>query len=100
MNDPPTAIICSLDKFLTGAIQECHSRKLRVGKDISLVGYNDYDNFLNSQNITHISHPLTRMGEIAVENLAKIENGKKPKNFGRLIDPILYEGKSDGPIKK
>ena len=99
-DDPPTAIICSLDKFLTGALQECRSRNLRVGKDISLVGYNDYDNYLNSQNITHISHPLTKMGEIAVENLEKIENGKKPKNLGILIDPILYEGNSDGPIKK
>ena len=100
LDDPPTAIICSLDKFLTGALQEFHERKLRVGKDISLVGYNDYDDYLNSQNITYISHPLSKMGKIAVENLEKIENGKEPKNLGILIDPILYEGKSDGPIKK
>ena len=100
LDDPPTAIICSLDKYITGALKECQNRKLRVGKDISLVGYNDYDDYLNSQNITYISHPLSKMGKIAVENLKKIENGKKPKDLGILIDPILYEGNSDGPIKK
>ena len=100
LDDPPTAIICSLDKILSGALVECQNRNLRIGKDISIVGYNDYDNYLSSQDITYISHPLSKMGEIAVENLEKIENGKKPKNLGILINPILNEGKSDGYLKK
>ena len=35
------AIICSLDKFFIGCLQECNSRGLKIGKDISVVGYND-----------------------------------------------------------
>ena len=53
--NPPTAIICSLDKFFIGALQESKNQNLNVGKDISIVGYNDHDNYLSSQNLnTHL----------------------------------------------
>ena len=100
LKKPPTAIICSSDKFLIGALQECQNRKLKVGKDISIVGYNDHTNYLSSQNLTYISHPLSKMGEIAVDSLEKIEQGEKVKNLGILIEPILNKGKSDGPNRK
>ena len=98
LKDPPTAIICSLDKYFIGCLQECHKRGLKIPKDISLVGYNDHDNFLNSQNLTFISHPLTKMGKMAVEMLEKMDQGEQPGNLTELIDPILNEGKSDGKI--
>ncbi len=94
--NPPTAIICSTDKFFMGCIQECQKRNLQIGKDISIVGYNDQNNFLSSQNLTYISHPLTKMGEISVQMLKDIENGVMPGNISKLIEPILNVGKSDG----
>ena len=100
LNDPPTAIICSQDKYLIGCLQECKNQKLVIGKDISVVGYNDHDNYLNSQNLTFISHPLLSMGQLSVQILKNIERGEKPNAQTKLIEPILHEGKSDGHIQK
>ena len=99
LNKPPTAIICSLDKFFIGCLQECKNQNLVVGKNISVVGYNDYDYYLSSQNLTYISHPLAQMGTDSVNILKKIENGYHPDEVSKLIKPILHEGKSDGPLK-
>ena len=98
LKTPPTAIICSLDKYFIGCLQECQERGLNTPKDISIVGYNDHDNYLSSQNLTFISHPLTKMGKMAVEILEKIEKGHKPYKLSKLIEPILNKGKSDGKI--
>ena len=69
LKNPPTAIICSVDKFFIGCIQECQRRGLSIPKDISIVGYNDHDNYLSSQDVTYISHPLVEMGKMAVDIL-------------------------------
>ena len=98
LKNPPTAIICSSDKFLIGCIQECQKRNIIIGKDISVVGYNDNQTYLSSLNLTFISHPLIKMGEMTVEMLKKINNGDDPESLSKLIDPILHEGKSDGKI--
>jgi LacI family transcriptional regulator len=98
LQNPPTAIICSSDKFFFGCIQECQKRNLIIGKDISVVGYNDNQNYLSSLNLTFISHPLIKMGEIAVEMLKKINNGDAPESLSKLVEPILHKGKSDGKI--
>ena len=98
LKDPPTAIICSLDKYFIGCLQECQKRGMIIPKDISLVGYNDQDNYLSSQNLTYISHPLTKMGKMAVKMLEKMDQGVKPENLTQLIEPILHKGKSDGKI--
>ena len=100
LKNPPTAIICSLDKFFIGCLQECNSQRLKIGKNISVVGYNDHDNYLSSQNLTFISHPLAQMGIDSVNILKKIENGYNPDEVSKLIEPILHEGKSDGPLSK
>ena len=100
LKDPPTAIICSLDKFFIGCLLECRNKKLNVGKDISVVGYNDYDNYLSSQNVTYISHPLSQMGVDSVNILKKLEDGYAPEKVSKLIQPILHKGKSDGELQK
>ena len=99
LRNPPTAIICSTDKYFIGCIQECQRKGLTLGEDISIVGYNDHDNYLSSQNLTFISHPLSKMGRESVEMLNEIEKGHKPSSLAKLIEPILHKGKSDGKIK-
>ena len=39
------------------------------------------------------------MGVDSVNILKKIENGYHPNEVNKLIEPILHEGKSDGPLK-
>jgi LacI family transcriptional regulator len=99
LKNPPTAIICSTDKYFIGCIQECQRNGLNLGEDISIVGYNDHDNYLSSQNLTFISHPLNKMGKISVEMLNKLEKGYKASSLSKLMEPILNKGKSDGKIK-
>ncbi len=98
LKSPPTAIICSLDKYFIGCLQECQKRGMKIPKDISIVGYNDQDNYLSSQNLTFISHPLTKMGKMTVKMLEEMDKGVKPENLTQLIEPILHKGKSDGRI--
>ena len=54
--------------------------------------------YLSSQNLTFISHPLSSMGQESVQILKNLEWGEKPKNQLKLIEPILHEGTSDGPL--
>jgi len=95
LKNRPTAIICSLDKYFIGCLQECHNRKLKIGKDIAVVGFNDHDNYLSNQNLTYISHPLKKMGKNAVKMLENLEKGESPGNQSMLIDPVLHEGSLD-----
>ena len=97
LKNPPTAIICSLDKFLMGCIHECKSRNLVLGKNISVVGFSDTNN-LTYPDITYISHPLIFMGKEAVKILQTKNDSTKRLDKFKLIKPILNLGKSDGKL--
>jgi LacI family transcriptional regulator len=99
LKNPPTAIICSHLRFFTGCLLKCQDLKLEIGKDISVVGFNDQDSFLSSQNLTFISHPLMEMGKHSVKMLQDLDKGVPINKVSTLIEPILNEGTSD-KIKK
>ena len=99
LKKPPTAIICSHLRFFTGCLLKCQDLKLEIGKDISVVGFNDQDSFLSSQNLTFISHPLMEMGKYSVKMLQDLDKGVPINKVSTLIEPILNEGTSDN-IKK
>jgi DNA-binding LacI/PurR family transcriptional regulator len=40
-SEPPTAVICSSDLIAVGVLQEAHSRKISVPRDLSVVGIED-----------------------------------------------------------
>ena len=73
--------------------------KLEIGKDISVVVFNDQDSYLSSQNLTYISHPLMEMGKQSVKILQNLEQDISIKKVSTLIEPILNEGTSH-KIKK
>ena len=51
--------------------------------------------------ITYIkTNPLSQMGVDSVNIFKKLENGHNPDEVSKLIEPILHEGKSDGPLSK
>ena len=94
LHKPPTAIICSHLRFFTGCLLECQNLKLNVGKDISVVGFNDQDSYLSSQNLTYISHPLMEMGRQTVKMQEQLEQNIPKSKISTLIEPILNEGTS------
>ena len=73
---------------------ECQNLKLNVGKDISVVGFNDQDSYLSSQNLTYISHPLMEMGRQSVKMLEQLDQNIPKRKISTLIEPILNEGTS------
>ena len=82
LKKPPTAIICSHLRFFTGCLLKCQELKLDIGQDISVVGFNDQDSYLSSQNLTYISHPLMEMGRQSVKMLEQLDqNISKSKKF-------------------
>jgi LacI family transcriptional regulator len=99
LKKPPTAIIFSHLRFFTGCLLRCQELKLEVGKDISVVGFNDQDSYLSSQNLTYISHPLMEMGKQSVKILKDLDQDIPISKVSTLIEPILNEGTSD-KIKK
>ena len=99
LKKPPTAIICSHLRFFTGCLLKCQDMKLEIGKDISVVGFNDQDSYLSSQNLTYISHPLMEMGKQSVKILQNLEQDISIKKVSTLIEPILNQGTSH-KIKK
>ncbi len=78
---------------------KCQDLKLNIGQDISVVGFNDQDSYLSSQNLTYISHPLMEMGKRSVKMLEDLDQDIPISKVSTLIEPILNEGTSD-KIKK
>ena len=85
--------------FLKKLLNYLKLNKLEVGKDISVVGFNDQDSYLSSQNLTYISHPLMEMGKQSVKILQDLDQNFSVNKVSTLIEPILNEGTSD-KIKK
>ena len=66
LSDPPTAIFAAGEQLCRGAILAVHDLKLRIGKDISLIGFEDNDLArVSNPAVTVISRPTAEMGKIA-----------------------------------
>ncbi|MBN1965908.1 MAG: LacI family DNA-binding transcriptional regulator [Anaerolineae bacterium] len=75
--DPPTAIIASNDLMAFGVMDAAKAAGLKVGEDISIVGFDDID--MASQThppLTTVRQPLAEMGEMALEMLASLIQGQ------------------------
>jgi LacI family transcriptional regulator len=96
--EPPTAIICSNDRMALGAIHAAQSRHLKVGKDISIVGY---DNIPLSRysypSLTTLSQPTSQIGGMLFRLLTSIiEEQPDTSLTGHLIKPELHVRQSTG----
>ncbi len=66
LSDPPTAIFAAGEQLCRGAILAIHDLKLRIGKDISLIGFEDNDMArVSNPAVSVISRPTAEMGKIA-----------------------------------
>lgn len=66
--DRPTAIICSDDSIALKVIEAASAMKLKVPKDLSVIGYGD--TAVNS-NLTSIHHPWMETGRSAIDMIAE-----------------------------
>lgn len=77
---PPTAVLCCNDMAAIGAIKTLNARGLQVGKDVSLVGFDDLPlcNFVQPR-LTTIRFSPNELARLAFKSLLdSIQNQKTP----------------------
>lgn len=78
LDRPPTAVCCYNDMTALGAMHAIYARGLRVPEDISVTGFDDlfFAPFTHPP-LTTVRQPVHRMGQLAMENLAKLISGEE-----------------------
>lgn len=96
---PPTAIICANDRMAFGAIRAIQSRGLRVGKDISVTGFDDISLARYSQpSLTTVHQPIHKIAMELFDLLqVVIADETTDKASGKMIKPTLSIRESSGP---
>lgn len=93
----PTAILASNDEMAFGVMDAVHESGLRIGRDISLVGFDDLPMALTvTPPLTTVRQPLVAMGEAALEMLIGLIEGKKPGSLRRELPTELIVRGSTG----
>lgn len=96
--DPPTAIICASYFASMGVRLALQARGLELGRDISLVVYEDAPVISRDSAVTVLRQPIYECGSAAADMLLKlISKEEEAGNLQRLWLPELVPGRSDGP---
>ncbi len=90
LNNPPTCIVYPDDYSCIGGINAIKEKKLKIPRDISVVGYDGtYISQIMEPKLTTVKQDTREIGKVAAEKLIKlIENPKTT-----LIEKIVIEGK-------
>ena len=96
--DPPTAVLCATDRLAVGALHAVSQAGLRVGCDISLIGYDDLPMAgCTDPPLTTIEQPVARAGARMVEMLVALLGGADPAALTEIWPARLIPRASDGP---
>jgi DNA-binding LacI/PurR family transcriptional regulator len=96
-----TALFAYNDISAIGAIQAFHEAGLRVPEDVSVIGFDNIPlAVIVKPELTTISQPLLRMGQIAAKTI--IEQIEKTAQYKPeiMIEPELIQRASSGCVKK
>jgi DNA-binding LacI/PurR family transcriptional regulator len=98
LKHPPTAIFCYNDMTALGAIEAVHAKQLRVGREISLVGFDDLF-FAASLDppLTTFRQPKRELGKQATELLLAIFREQKAERKAVVRGELVVRG-STGPL--
>jgi LacI family transcriptional regulator len=94
---PPTAVIAADSLMTLGVLQMCAERSVRIGTQLSLIGYDDVDAFnVVNPPLTVIAHNPEEMGRVAVVALTEVLAGKRPRS--QVLPCQLKVRGSTGPV--
>lgn len=98
LTSPPTAIVCATDALAIGAIAACRERGVRVGKEMSIVGYgNSSASAFSDPPLTTIDHAVVENGRHIGQSLLRLLRGEaKPADIHYVEPVILVPRSSDG----
>lgn len=95
---PPTALLCATDRLAVGALHAAKAAGLRVGEDISIIGY---DNLplatYTDPPLTTIEQSIARAARRMVEMLLALIGGADPAVLREIWPARLIPRSSDGP---
>ncbi len=83
---PPTAIICNNDRMAFGAMRSIQSRKLLVGQDVSVIGFDDIALARYSHPpLTTLSQPIHDIGRALYSLLIALINREPIDSLGGIL---------------
>jgi len=96
---PPTAIFCATDRMAMGAYDAIKERGLRIGGDISVVGFDNQEIIANylRPSLTTIALPFRQMGSTGVALLAKLAANRNLAPLQHIVECPLVERTSVRP---
>jgi hypothetical protein len=98
LDDPPTAIATTLDNFAEGAWSAIEQAGLTVGRDVSLIGYDDLTWSGDEPKLTTFREPAYEMGARAVQMVVdRVVNGPKPVEQVEFTAKLIMR-RSVGPV--
>ena len=93
--DPPSAVVATNNLICIGCIQACQEAGLRIGEDISLVGYDDHELAQYAwPGITVVRQPANEMGKQAAASLLAHLNNSSLPIIKHIMDVELIRRKS------
>ncbi len=96
--DPPTALFCTETDAVTGALRAIRSAGLQVGRDVSLIGFDDNSwATVMEPPLTMIEQPMLALGARAAEALFELIDGKSDAVRVHTLDTRLIERASVAP---
>lgn len=97
---PPTAIITANDICAFGAMRALQARGLQVGRDVSVVGFDDISLADHWQpSLTTIAQPFRKIGFALMQALFAVISGAKETPM-TMVEPKLIVRQSTGPVIK
>lgn len=101
LNAPPTAILAARDTLAEGACRAVEERGMRVGFDVSVIGFDHMTWPGGEEFLTTFHEPCYEMGSAAAEMLvARIVNRLLPKEKRKFDTPfILRRSAGPAPVK-
>jgi LacI family transcriptional regulator len=96
-DQPPTAIVAANDLMALGVLTVVQEMNLRIGKDISVAGFDDIPAAENIS-LTTLRQPIYEIGGQLSKMLCLLVNGKALDNHQILLKPELIVRGSTGPL--
>jgi len=97
----PTAVVASNDAMALGLMYAIKDAGLRVGEDISVVGFDDIKMASSVYPaLTTVRQPIAEMGKAAIELLVTLLQGGKPLSLQRELATELIVRDSTGHLGK
>lgn len=94
----PTALLASDSLMTLGALRAMRRLRLRAGRDLALIGYDDFETFeLTTPPITCVIQQPERMGQLGIDLLWSLLCGTTPESIQLPVTFVSRESVCDAP---